>query len=74
MGTISLSTHFKVLPYKDRTTVMDLNDVPLRTIFGPVELAQWLGAFVVVAKDPDFIPSIHIEAFHLLGKQVCMFM
>lgn len=53
---------------------MDLNDVPLRTIFGPAELAQWLGAFVVVAKDPGFIPSIHIEAYHLPGKQVCMFM
>lgn len=36
--------------------------MPLRTIFGPAELAQWLGAFVVVAKDPGFIPSMHIEA------------
>lgn len=36
--------------------------MPLRTIFGPAELAQWLGAFVVVAKDPGFIPSMHKEA------------
>jgi hypothetical protein len=45
----------------------------LRTIFGPGELAQWLGAFVVVGKDPGFIPSIHIEAYHLLRKQICMY-
>lgn len=32
---------------------MDLNDVPLRAIIsGSGELAQWLGAFVIVAKHP----------------------
>lgn len=67
--TASLSTCFKVLPYEDRTTVMYLNGVPLRTILGPGELTQWLGAFVIVAKDPGFIPSIHTEAYHLLGNK-----
>jgi hypothetical protein len=30
------------------------------------ELAQWLRALVLVAKDPGLIPSTHVEAHHLL--------
>ena len=37
---------------------------------GPAgELAQWLRALLMIAKDLDLIPCAHMEAYHLPGKQ-----